>query len=135
MPDIEGHCRDGSAVVAARGSLCLTSPHAQPPQISAGARLTSDGMDETQTMVRTTMTVGDSVFLLAQGTDLPDLKRRIEAAVQTPGRFVDVVVVGNRAASVLMFSGIRVVFAIETVQFDNRDTGDELTPYGGMFDF
>ncbi|MGZ8691036.1 MAG: hypothetical protein ACXWXI_11330 [Aeromicrobium sp.] len=78
--------------------------------------------------------VGNSYFL-AQGTDLVDLKRRIEAAAQTTGTFFDFVVVGNRATSVLISTGTPIVFSVETVQYDDRDTGDDDELFGGLFDY
>ena len=37
--------------------------------------------------------------------------------------------------SVLVSSAAHVVFSVETVQYDPRDTGDLEEPYGGLFDF
>ena len=92
-------------------------------------------MDEIQTMVRTQLAVNDAVFLLAQGEELDDLKSRIESAAQSPGKFVDFTVVGNRSVSVLISSRTTVTLSTETVQLDPRDNGDDLRPFGGMFDF
>lgn len=92
-------------------------------------------MGDVQTMVRTELMIDEHGFFLAQGHDHDVLKRRIEEAAHSGGRFVDFVVVGNRAVSVLISTGTRVVFTIETVQFDARDTGYEGDPYGGDFDF
>ncbi|MBO3664193.1 hypothetical protein [Microbacterium stercoris] len=89
-------------------------------------------MDETHTMVRTEVTVNGSAFLLAQGQDVQDLRRRIEA-VGTQARFVEFTVVGNRSVSVLVSSGAQVMFTDETVEYDARDTGDLLEPYGEDF--
>jgi hypothetical protein len=91
-------------------------------------------MTDMQTMVRTEITVNGRSSLLAQGQDADDLKRRIEAAMSTPGRFVDFTVVGNRSTSVLISPHSQVTFAIETVQFDPRDTGNFDEPYGGLYD-
>ena len=90
-------------------------------------------MVEMQTMVRTEVTVNGSAFLLAQGQDVNALKGRIEeAAAQT--RFVEFTVVGNRSVSVLVSPATHVVFSLETVRYDPRDTGDLLEPYGGPYD-
>jgi hypothetical protein len=89
---------------------------------------------ETQTMVRTHVGVDDSSFLLAQGQDVTGLKREIEGAAHAGGGFVDFVVVGNRTMSVLITPVTRVVFSIETVEYDARDDGDDSSPYGGTFD-
>lgn len=91
-------------------------------------------MSDTQTMVRTEMVVNGISYFLAQHHDLGDLKQRIEAA-HNSGKFVDFVVVGNRTVSVLISPGTTVVFSVETVEYDGRDTGDDSHPYGGDFDF
>lgn len=85
-------------------------------------------------MIRTTITIGDAHFLLAQGQDLEALRRRIEEAIHRGGGFVDFVVVGNRTVSALMTGSERVIFTVETVPFDERDTGDPDVPFGGFFD-
>jgi len=87
-----------------------------------------------QTMVRTAVAVNGDTTFLAQGQDLDALKRRIEAAMKTAGAFVDFVVVGNRAVSILISPRTQVVFSVETVQFDPRDTGDNEEPRGGLYD-
>jgi hypothetical protein len=88
-----------------------------------------------QTMVRTEVTINGRSSFLAQGQDLDGLKRRIEAAMGTAGRFVEFVVVSNRTVSVLISPRSQVVFSVETVQFDPRDTGDDRLPYGGLYDY
>ncbi|WP_309064483.1 hypothetical protein [Microbacterium sp.] len=87
-----------------------------------------------QTMNRTLLGVDGTTFPLAQGVDVDDLKRRIEEAVETSGRFVNFVVVGNRPVSVLFTPHSSVHITDETVQFDPRDTGEESAPFGGFFD-
>ena len=87
-----------------------------------------------QTMSRTRVVFNDVGFLLAQGQDDADLKRRIEGAAHAGGEFVEFVVVGNRAVSVLVSSSTHVVISVETVEFDARDTGDDSAPFGGEFD-
>jgi hypothetical protein len=86
-------------------------------------------------MVRTEITVNGGAFFLSQGQDLDALKAKIEAAIREGGRFVDFTVVGNRSVSVLINPAAQVVFSVETVQFDPRDTGDELQPFGGLYDY
>ncbi len=87
-----------------------------------------------QTMVRTRIAVNDVEFLLAQGQSIDEVKDRIDTAVHDGGGFVDFVVVGNRAVSVLVSSSSHVVISVETVELDARDTGLESEPYGGAFD-
>lgn len=87
-----------------------------------------------QTMVRARIALNEAEFFLAQGQDVEDLRRRIEDAMHSGGRFVDFVVVGNRAISVLIASATQVVISVETVDFDARDTGDDAMPYAGEFD-
>ena len=91
-------------------------------------------MGDIQTMVRTEMEVDGRSYFLAQGQDVGLLKRRVEEAVNGPAAFVDFVVVGNRSVSLLVSAGARVIFSVETVQIDARDTGDEDFPYGGAYD-
>ncbi|WP_431070757.1 hypothetical protein [Microbacterium phyllosphaerae] len=87
-----------------------------------------------ETMMRTEMVLDGESYLLAQLQDLGDVKRRIEEAVKSSGRFVDFVVVGNREVSVLITPYSRVTISVSTVLFDSRDTGDVDFPYGGFFD-
>lgn len=92
-------------------------------------------MGDATTMVRTEVTIDGRSALLAQGEDVDDLKRRLEAAATGQGTFVDFVVVGNRGVSVFVSPRSRIVITVATVQFDPRDTGDEEAPFGGFFDF
>ena len=91
-------------------------------------------MSDARTMVRTTLAVGESVYLLAQGQDYKALERRIEKALDDGGRFVEFVVVGNRTVSTLTAGSQSVTFLVETVPFDERDTGDVGYPFGGFHD-
>lgn len=86
-------------------------------------------------MVRTEVAINGKSFFLAQGVDSDDLRRRIEAAVDSPGTFVTFTVVGIREVSVLISPRSQVVFTVETVQFDDRDTGDSEFPFGGLYDY
>jgi hypothetical protein len=88
-----------------------------------------------QTMVRTEVTIDGRAYFLAQGQEPEELQRRIEAAVDSPGAFVSFTVVGNRGVSVLITPRSQVVFTVETVQFDARDTGDSDLPFGGFYDY
>ncbi|MFJ4223494.1 hypothetical protein [Microbacterium sp. NPDC089695] len=91
-------------------------------------------MSEAKTMIRTEVTVDGTSFLLSQDQKVEDLRRRIEAAVETAGVFVDMTVVGNRSVSVLVTPRTHVTISVATVAFDPRDTGDLDLPYGGYFD-
>ncbi|WP_245861470.1 hypothetical protein [Microbacterium aurantiacum] len=91
-------------------------------------------MGEMETMVQTEVMIDGESSVLAQDQDLDDLRRRIEEATATTGRFVDFVVVGNRTVIALVTPRTRVVFRVSTVQFDPRDTGDVDFPYGGHYD-
>lgn len=92
-------------------------------------------MTDIQLMQRVEVSINGTAHLLAQGQQLTALKERVEEAVQAGGRFIDFTVVGNRSVSVLITPAAQVVFAVETVQYDPRDDGDEAHPYGGIFDF
>ena len=91
-------------------------------------------MSEAQTMVQTEVNFDGVSYLLSQDQDVHDLRDRIENAVKTPGTFVDLVVVGNRAVSVLVTPRSHVSISVATVAFDARDTGDVDYPYGGYYD-
>ncbi len=91
-------------------------------------------MTDDQTMVRTTLTVGEDPFLLAQAQDYDVLQRRIQEAIRAGGGFVEFVAVGNRKVSIYMNGRERIVLTVETVAFDARDTGDIDAPFGGFFD-
>ncbi|MFG6401591.1 MULTISPECIES: hypothetical protein [unclassified Microbacterium] len=91
-------------------------------------------MSDTKTMVRTSIALGDTSFLLAQDQDYEDLKRRIEEALHEGGAFVEFVVVGNRTVSALITGRDRVLLTIETVAYDERDDGDIDEPFGSFFD-
>ncbi len=86
-------------------------------------------------MVRTEVSINGRSFFLAQNEDPSELQQRMTAAVDSPGAFVSFTVVGNREVSVLLTPRSQVVFTIETVQFDARDTGDSDFPFGGFYDY
>ena len=96
--------------------------------------LTSLTMTDAKTMVRSTLTLGDDPFRLAQDQDLEDLQHRIATAIKDGGGFVTFVVVGNRTVSLFMTGRERIALTVETVPYDSRDTGDTDTPWGGLFD-
>ncbi len=91
-------------------------------------------MTDQATRVRTELTINDTPFLMAQGQDVDDLKQRIEAASQAGGRFVDFIVVGDRAHSVLITATTRVVVTVDIVPFDVLEADDQ-APYDANFDF
>ena len=95
----------------------------------------SHTVTDTQMMVRTEVTIDGRSFFLAQGHEPDDLQKQIEAALETPGRFVTFTVVGNRQARVLITPRSKVVFTVETVPYDERDTGDNEFPFGGFYDY
>nr|WP_314841500.1 hypothetical protein [uncultured Microbacterium sp.] len=91
-------------------------------------------MSDVKTMERTEVVIDGVTALLAQEQDIDDLKRRIEAAAGTTGTFVEFTVVGNRAMSVLITPTSSVSITVATVEFDERDSGDENFPFGGFYD-
>ena len=91
-------------------------------------------MTNGETMIQTEVVFDGSRFLLAQDQDVDDLRRRIEAAAKTAGTFVDMVVVGNKAVSVLITTSTQVTISVATVAYDPRDTGDVDFPYSGYLD-
>jgi hypothetical protein len=80
-------------------------------------------------MLRTTLAINGRNYQLAQGTDLPALKTAIEDAVAAGGKFVDVIVVGNVAVSILASPGLPIFFTTREVEADDRDTGDVADPF------
>lgn len=80
-------------------------------------------------MRRTTLTVDGHSYLLAQGTQLGDLKTAVEDAVRTGGRFVDITMVGNVAVSVLVSPGVPIVLTSREVVDDSRDKGELSRPF------
>ncbi|MFD4959413.1 hypothetical protein [Microbacterium sp. NPDC058389] len=91
-------------------------------------------MSEQKTMVQTSIALGEAHYLLAQGHDPEELKQRIGAAIHSGGAFVDFVVVGNRTVSAFLDGRERIILTVETVLFDERDTGDVEAPFGGSYD-
>ena len=91
-----------------------------------------------QTMERTRMVVDEVGFFLAPGQDVADLKHRIEAALRSGGAFVDFIVAGDDAVSVLVSASTRVVISLESVDVDvgvgAGDAGHGAAHYGGDFD-
>lgn len=86
------------------------------------------------TMERTEILIDGVSAFLAQDQDIDALMQRLTTAANGPASFVDFVVVGNRRVRVLVTPRTKIVISTSTVQFDPRDTGDELAPWGGIFD-
>lgn len=80
-------------------------------------------------MLRNTLTIEHHTYELAQNTDVQALKTATEEAVAGGGRFVDVVVVGNIAMSILVTPGVAIFIRTEEVDDDDRDTGNVAYPY------
>ena len=91
-------------------------------------------MTDQATRVRTEVTINDTPFLMAEGQDLNDLKRRIEDASQPGGRFVDFVIAGDRSISVLITAASRVVVTVDIVPLDIPSIAGE-DEYDGTFDY
>ncbi|WP_246603400.1 hypothetical protein [Microbacterium marinilacus] len=91
-------------------------------------------MSDMKTMVRTEISVNGRSYYLAQDQDARSLRAGMEGAVRAGGGFVEFTEVGNRVVSVIVTPASQVVFTTETVQFDERDTGDLGVPYGGLYD-
>ncbi len=91
-------------------------------------------MSDGETMIQTEIVFDGSSYLLAQDQDIDDLRERIESASKTAGTFVDMVVVGNRAVSVLITPMTQVTISVATVAYDPRDTGDVDFPFTGLYD-
>lgn len=86
-------------------------------------------------MVQTEVIIDGVACLLAQDQQADDVMRQIEEATATTGRFVHLVVVGNRKVSLLVTPTTRASISVATVAFDERDTGDTSEPFGGFYDY
>lgn len=106
----------------------------QPPFSGREPRRSVPGMSDAKTMIQTEVVFDGTSYLLSQDQDVGDLRHRIEEAARKGGTFVDVVVVGNRAVSVLITPTTRVAISVSTVAYDPRDTGDIDFPYSGYYD-
>ena len=91
-------------------------------------------MTDGETMIQTEIVFDGSRCLLAQDQDVEGIRRRIEDATKTGGTFVDMVVVGNKAISVLITPTTQVTISVSNVAYDPRDTGDVDFPYSGYYD-
>lgn len=91
-------------------------------------------MADRETMIQTEVVFDGASFLLSQDQDVDDLRERIESATRTSGTFVNLVVVGNRAVSVLITPNTQVTISVAPVAYDPRDTGDVDFPYSGYHD-
>lgn len=80
-------------------------------------------------MRRSTLTIDGHSYELAQNTQLDELKRNAEEAVQGGGRFIDVTVVGNVVISILLSPGVPVSISSLEVADDDRDAGDGAEPF------
>jgi hypothetical protein len=91
-------------------------------------------MGEMETMVQVQITIDGVSSLVAQGQDVDDIRRRIEEAAATMGRFVDFVVVGDRTMAALITPTSRVTISAAPVQSGSLDAGDASYAYGTYFD-
>jgi len=87
-----------------------------------------------ETMVQVQITIDGVSSLVAQGQDVDDIRRRIEEAAATTGRFVDFVVVGDRTVAALITPTSRVTISAAPVRSDPLDAGDASYAYGTYFD-
>jgi len=65
-------------------------------------------------MTRAEVSIDDVTVLLAEDEDIGELKKQIEAAARSPGRFVDFIARGGRAISALITSRTRVIISVTT---------------------
>lgn len=82
-----------------------------------------DAVFETQTEV----SIDGSTFVLERGQDVEDVKRRIEAAANSPARFVDLIVRGGVQVSALITPHSRVTISIRTA------AGSDDEPFSPQF--
>jgi hypothetical protein len=80
-------------------------------------------------MQRHSLTISGYRYWLAQNGDTDALKQAAIEAVRDGGGVIDFVAVGNKTISALVSSGVPVIFEIEEVDVDERDTGDVNHPF------
>lgn len=74
-----------------------------------------------QTRVRAEVVVGGKSFALARDQDVDDLKREIQEAAVSAGRFVDIR--GERSSmSVFVSRGVNIAVVTETESFEQVDS-------------
>lgn len=69
-------------------------------------------MTEPAPAAKTIVTIDDDRFEVAHSDDIPSLRERIEHAVSSGGRFVDVPVAGSAPVAVLITPRTRVVISV-----------------------
>jgi hypothetical protein len=78
---------------------------------------------------RIILSVEGRAFLLAQNTDVDELKQQILATMRAGGGFLELVVLGNRSVSILVSPSVSLTVESEDVEFDARDSGDLALPF------
>lgn len=104
------------------------------PHVARGSGYYCAVMSAMKTMIRSTITIDEATFPLAQGDVVDELSRRIEEALHAGGGFVRFTVVGNREVRVLITPHSRASIATEPVLFDQRGDGDLDRPFGAHYD-
>ncbi|MFE6995974.1 hypothetical protein ACFVAE_08475 [Microbacterium sp. NPDC057659] len=73
------------------------------------------------------MSIDGTTFVLERGQDIEDLKRRIEAAANSPARFVELVVRGGMRVSALITPQTRVTICMRAA------VGTSTEPFSPQF--
>lgn len=93
------------------------------------------GMGDVVGLFRTRVTINGDDYELSPQEDVGALKRRIEAAAEPPGHFVDFFVVGGSEVGVLITPMTRVAMYTTRVRREASTSGDILPTYPTDFDY
>jgi hypothetical protein len=78
---------------------------------------------------RTTVTVNDTSYPLAQGQEIDTIEAAAVEAVHRGGDMITITAYGNREVSILVSSGVPLVFESGEVPNEPRDDGDLDQPF------
>lgn len=91
-------------------------------------------MEVPETVLRTRLTINGEDFYLSHQQDIDDLTSRIEAAVDSRGRFVDFTLTGDRQAKALITPATQVTLVTDAVMSEARDADDFDHRFPGEYD-
>lgn len=83
--------------------------------------------------MQTRLALNHATHLLAEDEDVEDLKRRMEAATASGGRFVDFTSVGGSRVSVLVTPVTEVTLSRQAARSEPESVDDVDFPYSDLF--
>lgn len=86
-------------------------------------------------MQRTTLTVNDTSYPLAQGQNVDTIEAAAVEAAHQGGGLITVTAYGNRKVSILVSAGVPLVFEFEEVPDESRDDGNVAHPFAPYSEF